>query len=310
MNAQHASPPKQTAFLVLAHHQPEALIRLLDLLKADWAHAFVHVDSKAPRRAFEDALAGRSGCTLLAQDQSVPIYWAGFSMVAATLRLLRLAHADERHFQRFALLSGVDMPIKPLSEIADRLRGEEEIIRIDRVLDPDGNGHFDRCANRIYLGDNRLANPRSTIPLLPALARKLEFRLRNTPYPDLNVYYGPSWWCLTRSAITEVFDFVRTKPKVMAWLQRTRSPDEIVFQTILGNSRLATAITYDLTRGGTEPEPTAHGSHFVDWSRPNPDAPRTLTLEDLPLLLQSEALFARKFDNERSRDLIAGLLNR
>lgn len=299
--------PKKTAYMILAHHQPDALVRLLDSLKAPWAHAFVHIDLKADRKPFEQVLLSRNDCTLIEKDLSVAIFWAGYSMVEATLRLLRRAYQHPQDFERFSLLSGVDLPIKPLNVIADRLSGNAEIIRVDRMLAPLGKTDFDRRANRVYLGDGPLLNPRSKIPLLPTLVRRLESWLPNGSYPHLPIFYGPQWWCLTREAVNIIFAFVGRQPDVMLWFRRTRCPDEMVFQTILKNSELAKNISYDLTRGDADREPVLHGSHFVDWSRPKPDRPATLTLEHLPLLLKSEALFGRKFDSSRSFDLIEAL---
>lgn len=293
--------------MILAHHQPNALVRLLDSLKAPWAHAFVHIDLKADREPFEQALRSRNDCTLLEKNLSVSIFWAGYSMVEATLRLLHRAYQHPQHFERFSLLSGVDLPIKPLDVIADRLSGSDEIIRVDRILDPLGKTDFDRRANRVYLGDGPLLNPRSKIPLLPRLVRRLEAVLPNGPYPHLPIFYGPQWWSLTREAIDAVFSFVDHQPEVMRWFKRTRCPDEMVFQTILKCSVRAENISYDLTRGDQDHEPTLNGSHFADWSKPKPDRPAALTLEHLPLLLESEALFGRKFDSERSLSLIAAL---
>lgn len=298
---------KPTAYMILAHHQPDALVRLLDSLKATWAHAFVHVDRKTDVEPFERVLCIRHDCTIIGRSLAVPIYWGGYSMVEATFRVLRVAHQDTRRFERFALLSGVDLPIKSHDAIAERLSGGDEIIRVDRMLNPRGNSDFDRRANRVFLGDGPLLNKRSRIPLLPHVARKVESWLPNRCYPRLPIYYGPQWWCLTRSAVEEIFAFADRQSDVMRWFKRTRCPDEMVFQTILKNSGRAEHITYDLTRGDEDHEPTLHGSHFVDWTRPKPDRPGTLILEDLPRLLESGALFARKFDGRRSIDLIAAL---
>ena len=298
--------PKATAYLILAHHQPESLACLLDKLKAPWAHAFVHIDRKVDREPFETVLLSREQCTTLARDDSVAIFWGGYSMIRATFRLLRYAHRDHQRFERFALLSGVDLPIKRLDVIAKRLSGGDEIMRVDRVLAPAGTRSFDRCANQVYLGDRPLVNPKSKVPLLPRITRRLESFLPNDPYPRIPVYYGPQWWCLTREAVEVIFGFVDDHPEVMRWFERTQCPDEMVFQTILKNSVLAENIAYDLTRGDV-PEPTLHGSHFVDWSRPRPDRPATLRLVHLSSLLKSEALFGRKFDNQLSQDLIAAL---
>jgi hypothetical protein len=299
--------PKNTAYMILTHHQPNALLRLLESLKAPWAHAFIHIDLKANREPFEQVLHSRNDCTLIEKKLSVPIFWGGYSMVEATLRLLHCAYQHPQHFERFSLLSGVDLPIKPLNLIADRLSGNDEIIRVDRMLDPLGKTDFDRRANRVYLGDGPLLNKRSKFWLLQGMARMLEAWLPNEPYPCLPIFYGPQWWCLTREAVDEVFAFVDRHPDVMRWFKCTRCPDEMVFQTILKSSMLSGNISYDLTRGDEDCEPMLNGTHFVDWSKPKPDRPAILTLEHFPLLLESEALFGRKFDSEQSSSLIVAL---
>jgi hypothetical protein len=44
--------------------------------------------------------------------------------------------------------------------------------------------------------------------------------------------------------------------------------------------------------------------HYIDWFTPNPTVPKVLDLTDLPAILQSRALFARKFDERSSSDLL------
>lgn len=299
---------KARAYLILAHHQPEALLRLLDAVKSPSAHAFVHIDRKTNRGPFDHVLCSRDDCTVVPRQLSVPVYWGGFSVVTATLQLLRLAYYSKQRFQRFALLSGVDLPIKSASAIAERLDGSAEIMRVDRVLDPCGTTDFDRRANRMYLGEHAWLNKRYTkVRFLPGITRIIETWLPNGPYPHLSIFYGPQWWCLTREAVESIFAFIDNRVDVMRWFEHTRCPDEMVFQTILKNSKHRNHISYDSTRGDENLDPTLHGSHFVDWTRPKPDRPATLTIKHLPLLLKSDALFGRKFDSRLSLDLIAAL---
>ena len=224
-------------------------------------------------------------------------------MPRATLSLLRAALVDDRLFERFQLLSGADTPIKTEAGIDARLVGDGEIMRVDRMLDANGDGHFDRCANRVFLGNVGLLNPRSRLQVLARLARKVEGRLKRKTPAGLKVYYGPSWWCITRRAAEDILDFGARRPDIIRWFSATRSADEMLFQTILKAGPLASKIAYDATRGD-ELEPTLHGSHYVDWSKPNPSLPRTLVEEDLAQVLGSEALFARKIDPLRSKTLV------
>ena len=94
----------------------------------------------------------------------------------------------------------------------------------------------------------------------------------------------------------------------LPWFRYCRSPDEMVFQTILKRSALSERIAWDATRTGVSGASAAHeGTHYVDWEHPNPNAPRTLDLSDLESLRRSDALFARKFSAGSSRELMDAL---
>lgn len=292
------------AFLILAHQHPAHVARLVARLRGPGAHCFVHVDAKVDAGPFEQALAG-SGATLLAKEERKAVHWCGYGMVEATLGLLRHSLADAGAFDRFALLSGADYPLKPLAALRRAAAPAREIVRVDRILDPAGTSSFDRCANRLFLGDIGALNPRSGWPGLRLATRLVQARVPRRVPPGLVVAYGPSWWLLTRQAARHVVEAAERQPELRAFFRWTRSPDEMLVQTILKASPFASAIAIDATRPGAPPAPgTLHATHYVDWDRPNPDAPRTLDLEDVDRLAASEALFARKIDPVRSAALL------
>ena len=69
-------------------------------------------------------------------------------------------------------------------------------------------------------------------------------------------------------------------------------PDESLFQTVIANeTRFSSRIVNDDLR-------------HIDWERPNPKYPRTLDMEDFERLRNSPKLFARKFEMERSKELL------
>jgi hypothetical protein len=56
---------------------------------------------------------------------------------------------------------------------------------------------------------------------------------------------GSNWWCLTRSAVEYVHQFLLTHPQVSNYFRSSFLPDEMFFQTILSNSPFASRITGD-----------------------------------------------------------------
>jgi Core-2/I-Branching enzyme len=293
-----------TAFLILAHHEPELLARLLGRLDHPQAVAFVHVDRKVDQVPLKAAAGGRA--SFLPDGSRVAVHWRGFSMTRATLNLIRAALSAEPDLKRFVLLSGVDYPVRPISEILAAVGEDLERIRVDRALDPAGEGWFDRCASRVFLGDNALLNPRTGRHRVARLARALEARTRRRPYGE-TIYYGPQWWALTRAAIDIVLAADREDRRKIVWFRYACTPDEMVFQTLLRNSERASNIEQDATRGPITWHAYRVGLHYVDFDNPNPDAPRTLTLSDLESIRASGALFARKMDLMRSAELMSAL---
>ena len=97
---------------------------------------------------------------------------------------------------------------------------------------------------------------------------------------------GSQWWCLTRDAVAHVITLLDKNPKLKRFFQHTNVPDEIVFQTVLFNSPFADQIISD-------------DLHYIDWTRPNPNVPRTFVAEDVGNIAGSNKFFARKFDLAR-----------
>jgi hypothetical protein len=267
----------------------------------------IHVDRRAPTAPFRQATANTRLVSFVPDAEREAVHWAGFSMVEATFAAIRHALVVAPQTQRFVLLSGSDYPVYPVDRILERLSGTQELIRVDRKLDPAGDGWFDSCASRVFLGDRSFLNPRTSGGLIKTSVRKMEKRFkRRTPYGRA-VFYGPSWWSLTRGAIDYMLELHQREPASVDWFRWSRSPDEMVFQTLLKASPLAGNISHDATRMDTTSWPPhlagVHYAHFENGAA----SPRTLVLDDLGRLRSSGALFARKVDVHHSKSLLHAL---
>lgn len=261
---------------------------------------FVHIDAKADRARFSGVLDPDFHASFLPDAQRVAINWCGFSMVRATLALLTAAYAAGA--DRFVLLSGADYPARPLPDILSQLSVDRELIVVDQRCDPAGEGWFDRCAYRRFFGDTALLNPRSGYAPLIWLSERIGGRLPRRRY-DLPIYYGSSWWSLTRTAVSEVLNFAQARPALVEWFKVARSPDEMVFQTILKQSSRATSIAGDLTCAAVLPSARVL-THFIDFEGSTSGSPATLGHRDLDRIVASRALFARKVDPLVSAELL------
>jgi hypothetical protein len=279
--------PPRIAYLVLAHQAPQQLRLLCRLLASRGGMVLVHVDAKAERQAFEQALAGLPRVSLL--RQTLPIHWGGYHLVEATLRLCRealLAGAD-----RLVLLSGLDLPIQPMAEIEAALA--EPVDHIEVLELPDASlgrdGGLDRF-RRLHDVD-RWARWGLPPFVLPALHRRLLPRWHRQPPPGLRMRAGSQWWALQARSVRAVLELLAAQPAIGHFFRGCGIADELLFQTLLCHLQPAA--------------PRAAPRRLIVWDRePKPYVFRN---SDWPELMASDALFARKFNLAQDRAVVERL---
>ncbi len=129
-------------------------------------------------------------------------------------------------------------------------------------------------------------------------------------------YAGSQWWALSREAILHILDFVATKRRFVDFYKRSLIPDEMFFQTILGNSpfkeRVARNITYADWSGSFSRNPRAitdkHIDQFADPDFHLDDVEgkgpcffaRKFTVDDGPLLDRLDSVRDRVLPDSRA----------
>ncbi|QLG87207.1 hypothetical protein HQ393_02500 [Chitinibacter bivalviorum] len=262
------------AYLILAHAHPKQIGRLVQRLHADHVRFYLHIDANTPNevyQAIEAAMPAQANVTFI---QRRACRWGGFSLVAASLDLLRAAQVDG--FDWAILLSGQDYPLKSNSFIADYLANTSAKGFIESKPD------FDvRYRYQAWHWERINGKP------LGKLVQKIQRGLnacglrRTLPAPITQVCAGSQWWMLSQEAVAEIFAILDQHPKIEAFFSQTLVPDEMFFQTILHHSPIASQISWQSLR-------------YLEWQA-GAWSPRTFEKQDLDLLQQRTELFARKF---------------
>ncbi len=272
------------AFAILAHKYPERIVRLVNALNSEDDHFFIHIDRRASP-VFDEVkrLLGNDPKVSLI-DRRYPCRWGQFSIVEATLSCLQSICNSNRKFDYVCLLSGQDYPIKSLYEIKTFLeenRGPQfiEAFPMMEANKWSNHGGAHQAISRVLHWHVFLRSRHIHIPL----ARKI---------PNSLVPYGGSqWWTLTGECVQWMMDYLDAYPAVIDYFKYTFIPDEGFFQTLVCNSPF-------------KDEVEDWSPNYVDWLNPNPLPPRVLTVEDFELLKNSDCWFARKFDSDRSKELL------
>ena len=293
------------AYLIIAHDNPKHLQRLINALSSESSAFFIHIDLKSNM----DDFSGISGKNVYFYEKRIRCYWGDFSVVQAILSLIRMALADDRHFDYFPLLSGTDYPVQPTSYIETffslhRHNGTEFIDMVQMPNDLAGKPIW-----RLTTYQNDPAGPRAARTLrylLRYMLVKTGFITKERNYKahlrGLTPYGGNTWWTLSREACNYILSFVDENPRIVNFFTHTVMPDESFFQTVLANSRFRSKIRRGLTYANWE----AGGKH-----------PALISEKDLglfevagPIMITDtspffaavwgtgEILFARKFSDD------------
>jgi hypothetical protein len=273
------------AYLIFAHKGLEQVTRLVDRLATPKTRCFVHVDASV-----DLAAAGRDWQQMTERDgvQLVERHrcpWGGPGLVRATLGAMRAALTSGEPFHHLTVIGGQDYPIQPPGEILRFLDARRGSSFVEHFPLPRADWPADGGANRyrdlhIEVGGTRVHLPLSRL----GLARK----------PPLSqVFQGGQSWTMSRRCAAYVVKFAAENPQVLRFFSRTASSDEMFFQSILLNSPLAGEVVNDDLR-------------FERWERDSAH-PAVLTVADLPELVASPKLFAKKFDVTVDREVLDGI---
>ncbi len=263
------------AHLILAHANPQQLTRLVNRLAHTQADIYIHLDAKAAMQEF----------THLAQvpqvkfiKDRVNVSWGTYSIIRATLTGMQEILDAGTAYSHINLLSGQDYPLKRAEEIHAFFNAHQgrSFIECPVIQKSWISGH--RRLHLYDFGDYNFPGHYKVQAVVKFLGIKKRI-------PEHLVPMGHSqWFTITPECAAYCINYLKQHPKVQRFFRRTFAADEILFQTILGNSPLKDSLTNDGLRYIVFPENVNH--------------PMVLTMKDAEPMLASDKLYARKFSTQ------------
>ena len=230
---------KKIAYLILAHQDFENLHRLINRLdyKSDF---FIHIDGKINIDELIERYKERKNIYFI--ENRLAINWAGFNMVLATNKLIKLALQTNINYSHLVLLSGGDYPIKNKEYIYDFFMKNENVEFIRAYSLNDSN--CKHCENRVIrhwffdlnISKNALVNKiyRKILTTILIIKNKRKSVLVNNK--ELDIYFGSQWWALTPSCARYILNYIENNKEINYYFKDTFAPDEIYYHTIVFNS--------------------------------------------------------------------------
>ena len=286
-NSSESNPPDKPkalirlAFIISAYQKPEQLVRLIWRLDSPQDWFFIHYDLGSPQGEFcqlQEAFKDKPNVKLLTRHKC---RWGDFGHVRVSLKgieeIARVGFACEYAI----VLTGQDYPIVSNETIRGRLKAAAGRSFMESMAWPIPNWEKGRAIRRIQDYHLHLPFPRWSRSLgWPRSRQNIPIPLGRKIPGGLHPHFGSSYWYLHRRCLEYIHEFVLENPKFVRFFHPVLIPDECFFQTLLMNSKLAANIEKRTLT-------------YVDW---RPPWPGILTMHDLPRLLASDCLFARKFD--------------
>ena len=279
---------QKQAFLILAHNNPSQLKVLLSLLDHSDVDIYLHVDKKAKDFSREDLDLGVKRGHLY-WVKSIKVNWAGYSIIQAEMLLLQEAVSHGPYYY-YHLLSGMDLPLKPITEVLSYFYGLNgaELISVEESTETGFNAQ-ERIGQYHFLQDRIGRNQGYYYSVLEfaercslAIQRKLHInRLKNTS----SVYKGAQWFSITDRMARYL---LARKQEIHKRFKDGIAADELFVQTIVMESPYSRLVQNNTMRK-------------IDWTR---GRPYTWRKQDLDELLHSDKLFARKFDESIDKAII------
>lgn len=283
------------AYLILAHKNMGQLRKLIELLDDERNDIYVHVDAKTREFNPKDWQNITRYSSLNIISERIAVNWGGVTGMLSELLLLKTALADGFH-DYYHLLSGMDLPLKPQSEIHkffDEHQGKEflNLWKFKKstfsrfkffTIFPEGESKFlPRIINHIFKG----------------LQMVVGFKINR----DIEFGYGANWFSITQ-------DFAEYVVKKEDWLikvfSHTSNCDEIFLPTLIRNTPFEKRLYVKEPVDNPKDINMSH-MRFIDWTRgESVRHPWTFRAYDLPLLESVEHLWARKFDENVDAEII------
>jgi len=223
-------------YLILVHNNFRHLDRLINALNDADCTFFIHLDRKVVQEYFPQY------DNVEVIPERTDINWGGFSMVEATLALMKRGMEYSPDADHYVLISGVDYPVRSKEFLYQQLEKGKEYIDIAPVPVP--FKPLERYEYYYFDYDRRNLKYYHPKFLAEVLLKKLKIK-RKAPF---RVYAGTQWFALTRECVQYILTTVREDKRYMDFFLHTLVPDEAFFQTIIGNSpflqNTAASLTY------------------------------------------------------------------
>jgi hypothetical protein len=294
--------PLRLAYLIFVHKDPPQLARLLKRLYYPTCMFYIYVDAKTDINLFRSEISDIPSDNVVWLKKRKSISWGNFSLSDAYLSSFETILKQRPEPDFILTISGQDYPIATNETIQNWLAQHVDQTILDHSIVTNDAPHVLERVEQYYLLIKRHHTVKYPHPNPDILRRKVfntALRLSSLfPLPrrmpmDHQLYFGTNWFQLKPVAAQYLVDFSRLNPAYLKFFHTTYVPEEFLFHTVLLNAS-------DLDRGKVYNQRLT----YMQWDRPPGSYTAPISINELPSILASDKLFARKFDRQYGDEVL------
>ena len=280
---------KKHAYLIVAHNQFNLLKKQIKLIDYPLNDIYLHIDKKVKDFDFEEikGIVKKSKLHIVSRNK---VGWGGYSQIKTTIDMLEYAIKNKYEYYHF--ISGVDLPIKTqeyIHEFFDVNRGMEFISFDDLTY---SHQYDERIKYWWYLQEIEKQNKLALILNRGIAKIQSILNINRIKDIDFKLQKGANWFSITHDLAMYV---VEKKEWIEKNFKYSHCADEIFLQTIIINSKYKNRL---YPKGNMR---------LIDWERGNP---YIWKYNDFESIINSDKIFARKFNEDVDKEIINKIYNK
>lgn len=277
------------AYLIIAHNQFEILRNLISSIDDDRNDIFVHFDKKI----VDVPVLKAAKSTLCFLDERVDVRWGDFSQIEAELALFKEAHDAQNEGKKYAyyhLISGVDFPLKS-QDFIHHFLGANDGKEFIGFFQGDASVELMKKVGCYHLFPKTFSKDRkiNVRNLLRTLFIRMQLLFGGVRNKDIEIVRGTNWVSITNNFVEYILSH---RDEIQRRFKYTFCADEVYKHTLCWNSEFKSQV-YDIN------DEAKGCMRCINWVvSPNKSFLPSFTMKDYNRLRDSDALFARKFDED------------
>lgn len=267
------------AHIIMAHKNPNQLVRLIKSLEHPNFDFYIHVDKKTNMDDFKIVNELRFVNFI---QQRINCNWGGNSLLLGILSSLNEVLTSDKKYDFINLLSAQDYPLCSAVTINNFFEKNlnTSFISYETAKNSDWWKEAVLRYEKYHLTDFTFKGKYVVENILNTILPKRKFPLQTKLYGGSKA----TWWTISGDCAKYVSSIFNANKKLSRFLKFAWCTDEFAITTLIMNSPFKTNSVNQNMR-------------YIDWSEGGVN-PKLLGIKDLEKIKSSGMLFGRKFDTE------------